>query len=152
MRSPDRRPSNPARASAREPRAEAANEFISYLTDQLRRWAPVTARRLFGGHALYRGTTVFAIVSRDTLYLRTDPINRPEFEGAGSTPFRPGSRVSLPYHEVPIEALDDPEALGRWAQSGYAAALRRDAASSAPRGASRVKRRRRAASRKRRED
>jgi hypothetical protein len=53
---------------------------------------------------------------------------------------------------VPIEALDDPELLGRWAESGYAAALRRDAAASALRVASRVKRRTRAAAGQRRGD
>ena len=112
-------------------RARAERElpdFVRFVTEQLHAWAPVSVRRLFGGHALYRGETVFAIISHDTLYLRTDDINRGEFEAAGTKPFRPGKgHITLPYHEAPPDALEEPEQLAQWAASAYNAALRRDA-------------------------
>lgn len=114
---------------------DAQPEFLLYLLDQLRRWAPVSARRLFGGHGVYRGAIMFAIVSRDTLYLRTDDINRPEFEAAGMEPFRVGKsgggRIALSYHEVPSDVLEEAELLGQWAERAFAAALRRAEAKAA---------------------
>jgi len=109
--------------------AETQSEFVVYVTDQLRRWGPVSARRLFGGHGVYRGAIMFAIVSRDTLYFRTDDINRSEFETAGMGPFRvgrsDGGRIALSYHEVPSDVLEDVELLAQWAERAFAAALRR---------------------------
>jgi DNA transformation protein and related proteins len=125
------------------PRATPANErggqgeFVAYVTDQLRRWASVTARRLFGGQGIYRGERIFAIVSREMLYFRTDAINRPDFEAAGMGPLRVGkgdsARLALSYHEVPPDILEEPEELGRWADRAFAAALRRAEARAAPR-------------------
>jgi DNA transformation protein len=115
--------------------AEASDErdqFIAYVADQLRRWAPVAVRRLFGGQGIYRGERMFAFIARDTLYLRTDDINRPDFEAAGMGPLRVGksdnARIALSYHEAPAEILDEPEHLAQWAERAYAAALRRDEA------------------------
>ena len=106
------------------------NEFVVYVTDQLRRWAPVSARQLFGGHGIYRGEKIFGIVSRDTLYFRTDDINRPEFTSAGMSPFRVGKagRIALSYHEVPADVIEESELLAKWADSAFAAAMRRDKA------------------------
>ena len=115
--------------------AETQSEFVLYVTDQLRRWAPVSARRLFGGHGVYRGAIMFAIVSRDTLYFRTDDVNRPEFEAARMGPFRvgrsDGGRIALSYHEVPSDVLEDTELLAPWAERAFAAALRRAEAKAA---------------------
>ena len=110
--------------------AQEQNSFVAFVTDQLRRWSPVAARRRFGGHGVYRADTMFAIVSRDTLYFRTDAINQPDFEAAGMAPFRVGKvggeRIALSYHEVPAEVLEDAEILAPWADRAFAAALRRD--------------------------
>lgn len=125
----DNRLSHQGRARRDNPSADQ-NEFVVYVTDQLRRWASVSARRLFGGHGIYRGAKIFGIVSRDTLYFRTDAINRPEFEAAGMAPFRVGrsGRIALSYHEVPAEVIEETELLAKWAESAFAAALRRDQA------------------------
>ena len=126
---------------------DAQPEFLLYVLDQLRRWAPVTARRLFGGQGIYRGDRIFAIVSSDTLYFRTDSINRPEFEAAGMAPLRVGkgksARIALSYHEVPPDIVEEPEELGRWAERAFAAALRVAAAKPARRKPAPGKQRRR---------
>jgi DNA transformation protein len=125
--------------------AGTQSEFVAYVTEQLQGWAPISAQRLFGGHSVYRGAVMFGIVARDTLYFRTDDVNRPDFEAAGMAPFRvggPSRRIALSYHEVPAEVLEDGETLSRWAERAFAAALRRDARKTAP-GAKRKHRERR---------
>jgi DNA transformation protein and related proteins len=103
------------------------DEFLAHLLDLLRRWAPVAARRMFGGYGLFRGGIMFAIVVEETLYLKTDDGNRGAFEAVGMAPFRyqrAGKLVALSYHELPAELLDAGEDLAAWAEDAFAAALR----------------------------
>jgi DNA transformation protein len=103
------------------------SEFIEHLIDLLRRWAPVGARRMFGGHGLFRGGIMFGLVSNETLYLKTDGDNRSDYEAAGMEPFRyqrAGKMVALSFHEVPPDLLEAGDALGPWAARAYEAALR----------------------------
>jgi len=107
------------------------DEFIEHLLDQLRPWGPVLAKRMFGGYGLFRGSLMFALVSDDTLYFRTDDENRPDFEEAGMPPFRYRRKeqlVALAYHEVPADLLEDREKLALWAGNAFAAASRRQEA------------------------
>lgn len=103
-------------------------EFIRYLRDQFRRWGPVEIRRMFGGHGVFRGGVMFALIHDEMLFLRRDDGNRAAFAAAGMGPFRyrrRGKLVALAYHQAPPEALEDSELLGQWADLAFAAALRR---------------------------
>jgi DNA transformation protein len=103
-------------------------EFIRYLRDLFRRWAPVEIRRMFGGHGIFRDGTMFALIHDETLYLRSDEATQPAFAAAGMGPFRyrrNGKLVALGYHQAPPEAVEDSELLGSWADRAYEAALRR---------------------------
>jgi len=126
--------------------ARAADPVGEYLVDQLRDWAPVTVRRLFGGWGIFRGGLMFGLIARDAVYFRVDAENRPDYEEAAARPFlhaarrRAGAAVSpaqpftyrmpngktvaMAYYEVPADILDDSEALGQWAAKAEAAALR----------------------------
>ena len=109
----------------------ADSGFVDYVRDQLRPWAPVTARRMFSAQGLYRGAIMFALVRADTLYFRTDARNEADFVAAGMPPFRynrAGRIMALAYHEVPADILDDGDELGAWAEKAYGAALARAAA------------------------
>lgn len=106
----------------------ADGAFVAYVCDQLRPWAGVAARRMFSGHGLFRGGTMFALIYADALYFRTDAGNQGDFTAAGMQPFRyarAGREVALGYHEVPADILDEAERLAEWAEKAYAAALRR---------------------------
>jgi DNA transformation protein and related proteins len=114
----------------------APNGIIEYVQDQLRPWAPVSARRMFSGHGLFRGDTMFALLIRETLYFRTDEVNRGEYEEVGMKPFtyrRDGRAVALAYHEVPVDILDESDLLAGWAERAYAAAVRRAVERARPR-------------------
>ena len=107
--------------------------FLDYLRELMRGGGyAVVSRAMFGGHGLYVDGLFFGIVDDDVLYLRVDAQNRAEFEALGCTPFeystKEGVHKAMSYLRVPDEALERPDAMGRWARSSLGAALRAAAA------------------------
>ena len=103
------------------------SDFIPFVQELLEGWAPVSARRMFGGHGLYHEGLMFAIVMDQRLYLKADEANRPEFEALGLAPFpyaMKGKEVALSYWAAPDAIFDEPSEAVRWAQSSWDAALR----------------------------
>ena len=103
------------------------SDFVPFVQELLADWAPVSARRMFGGHGLYHEGLMFAIVMDQRLYLKTDEINRPEFEALGLLPFTyvmKGKDVALSYWAAPDAIFDAPQDAVHWAKSSWDAALR----------------------------
>jgi len=103
--------------------------FLQHVLDLLNPIGGVSARALFGGHGLYRHGTVFGMVVADALYLKADDANREAFVSRGLLPFRcclgkDRRKVAMSYFQAPAEALDDADAMVRWALCSYEAALR----------------------------
>lgn len=104
----------------------SSREFADYVIDLLRPFGPVRAKRMFGGFGLYLDDRMFALIADDTLYLKADDSNRAAYEARAMPPFsyvRNGKPVSLSYHAVPPEALEDQEDLLALARLGLAAAI-----------------------------
>jgi len=104
-----------------------SRELAAHVSDLLQMMGPVTPRAMFGGYGIYLDGRMFALITdRDVLYFRTDDHNRPAYEAAGCGPFKPWPHkpMTMPYHEVPSELLDDPDELNAWARAAFAAALR----------------------------
>lgn len=104
-----------------------SNAYIAYLQDSLRGWADVSARRMFGGHGLFRAGLMFAIVVDDQLYLKADDQTAATFteQGLERFSYMKKDRVCyINYYMAPESCLDDAEALQCWASSAYGAALR----------------------------
>ncbi|MDP3632950.1 TfoX/Sxy family protein [Phenylobacterium sp.] len=100
-------------------------EFLDYILEQLQPLGGVTHRRMFGGVGLSRHELFFALIAQDTLYLKVDDANRPDFEAAGCEPFKPfGGDKAMSYWTTPLDALEDPEVLAAWAGKGLEAAAR----------------------------
>ena len=103
------------------------SDFIPFVQELLEAWAPVSARRMFGGYGLYHEGLMFAIVMDQRLYLKADEVNRPEFEALGLAPFTyaiKGKAVALSYWAAPDAVFDAPEEAIHWAKSAWGAALR----------------------------
>ena len=103
------------------------SDFIPFVQELLEDWAPVSARRMFGGHGLYHEGLMFAIVMDQRLYHKADEVNRPDFEALGLGPFTyamKGKDVALSYWAAPDTLFDDPQEAVHWAQSAWDAALR----------------------------
>ncbi|MBJ9900909.1 TfoX/Sxy family protein [Burkholderia cenocepacia] len=103
---------------------KAHGEEIAY---QLAPLGTVAVARVFSGAALRLDGVMFGFLSRGSLFLRVDDVNRPAFVAAGMGPFsyaRPTRTVSLEgYYETPADVLEDAGALFDWCRSAYRAAL-----------------------------
>ncbi len=100
-------------------------EFAEYLHDQLGPFGMVTIRSMFGGGGLFRDGVMFGLIASETLYLKTGDANRADFEAAGMGPFTYTGKskpVSMSYHEVPADVLEDPDLLSDWAGTAFAVA------------------------------
>jgi DNA transformation protein and related proteins len=119
------------------------NEFVEHVLELLAPFGHVSARRMFGGHGIYRDGLMFALVAGDVLYLKADGENRREFEDAGSEPFSYEARrkrVILSYWRAPEESLESREAMQSWARTAFAAALRAKASSPTAKTSKRLRR------------
>jgi len=89
---------------------------------------PVSIRRMFGGKGVYHRGLIIAVEVRGELRLKADAVSAPQFEAAGAARWTyvntSGKSAAMPYWSIPDEALDDPDAMARWARLAYEAALR----------------------------
>ncbi|MBR8183569.1 TfoX/Sxy family protein [Burkholderia ambifaria] len=103
---------------------KAHGEEIAY---QLAPLGKVEVVRFFSGTAMRLDGVMFGFMSRGSLFLRVDDVNRPAFVAAGMGPFsyeRPTRTVALEgYYETPADVLEDAGALFDWCRGAYRAAL-----------------------------
>jgi DNA transformation protein len=97
-------------------------------------FGPVEVRRLFGGAGIFADGTMFALVFRGVIYLKTDAHNVPAFEREELEPFtyatKAGRRGVMSYRRMPDRLYDDPDELASWARAALAAAGRSGAGKS----------------------
>lgn len=97
--------------------------YQRFILDQLEPHFVMTAKKMFGGVGLYADGYFFALIANDRLYFKVDDTNRTDFEAAGMEPFRPyGDERSMAYWEIPIEVLEDADALRHWASKALTVA------------------------------
>jgi len=117
-----------------------AKAIVADLDRRLTPLGPFRAKPMFSGYGLYLDGVIFALVLRETLYLKVDDRNRPDFDHAGSAPFRyetrKGEVTVNSYWRCPAEVLAQTETLQEWV-TGAVAASRRIAAANARAGRSR---------------
>ncbi len=104
-----------------------SREYREFVLEQLGRVAaPVTSRAMFGGVGVYSGGLFFALMAGETLYLKVDDTNRPDFEAMGMGPFRPflGDEHTMHYYELPADLLEDADALRPWVEKSVDVARR----------------------------
>ena len=102
------------------------NEFVNYLLDELQSLGLVTRKQMFGGYGLFMNGLMFALVTDETLYLKSGPeidslfdeLNLPSFNY-----LRQGKQISLSYRLAPDSILDDPQELCEWVLRSYKVAM-----------------------------
>lgn len=108
----------------------ADSEFIDYLLELLEGFGIVQAKRMFGGHGLFRDGLMFALIADEVLYFKVDDEVREDFSQRNLeafTYYKKGKPMQLSYYQAPEEAMDNNEDMHVWAAKAYDAAVRADA-------------------------
>jgi len=114
-----------ARPPAKKLRSlKVSDGFKRFAFDQLEELGDVTAKAMFGGVGLYHAGVFFGLLARDTLYLKVDDSNRPDYEAAEMKPFKPypGRSGTMRYYAVPLAVLESAPELVVWAGRAIAVA------------------------------
>jgi DNA transformation protein len=93
--------------------------FKEFVLDQLRTLPDVRARAMFGAHGLYQGESFFAILDEGRLFFKTDATSQADYTACGMEPFTYESKgrvMTMGYHEVPPEVLENALELVDWAR------------------------------------
>ncbi len=103
------------------------NAFADSLHETFERFGRIDIRRMFGGFGIYHEGRMFALVIRDTLYLKSDADSAAHFDRLNLPPFiyeRQGRQMPMSYREAPPELFEDREEAAVWGRRAYEAALR----------------------------
>ena len=101
------------------------DDFILFVSDQLEEMEDVHIQEAFGQGLVSSEGVNFGFIIDDTLYLKVDESNRPDYEEAGATAWvYADKRKERRSYGVPAHVLEDSETLVVWATRSLAAARR----------------------------
>ena len=103
------------------------DSFKEFVLDQLSALPDVHARAMFGAHGLYQGEHFFAILDEGRLFFKTDAQSQADYTARGMGPFTyesKGKVMTMTYHEVPPDVLEQPQELVEWARRAIDIAAR----------------------------
>ncbi|NND65543.1 MAG: TfoX/Sxy family protein [Gammaproteobacteria bacterium] len=102
-----------------------SQDYKDYVIEQLAELDVVRTKRMFGGVGIYSDDIFFALIENDTLRFKVDDSNKQDYIDCGMEPFKPykNKNTIMSYYEVPVEILEDIEALTHWARKSIQVAL-----------------------------
>ena len=95
------------------------DSFKEFVLDQLSALPELRARAMFGAHGLYSGERFFGILDEGRLFFKTDAASQADYTARGMGPFTyesKGKVMTMAYHEVPPDVLENAPELTAWAQ------------------------------------
>jgi len=101
------------------------DSFKEFVLDQLSALPEVRARAMFGAHGLYSGENFFGILDEGRLFFKTDAASQADYTARGMRPFTyesKGKLLTMSYHEVPPDVLEQPQELADWARKAIGVA------------------------------
>jgi DNA transformation protein len=108
----------PSRLCAKFFASVADESFKEFVLDQLGALPEVRARAMFGAHGLYCGERFFAILDEGQLFFKTNKTSQADYVARGMGPFSyemKGRVMTMSYHEVPPDVLENAPELVAWA-------------------------------------
>jgi DNA transformation protein len=110
-------------------KAKSSDGFAAFVEDQLSDLDALVMKRMFGGTGLYLDGVFFGLIYQDRLYFRVSDETIAEYRKRKVKPFKPfaaksgarpvrrsAAREGGRYYEVPLEILENPVDLVRWAK------------------------------------
>ena len=101
------------------------DSFKEFVLDQLSALPDVRAKAMFGAHGLYSGDHFFGILDEGRLFFKTDAQSQTDYTARGMGPFTyesKGKVMTMSYHEVPPDVLEQPQELAGWARKAISIA------------------------------
>ena len=101
------------------------DSFKEFVLDQLAALPDLRAKAMFGAHGIYSGEHFFGILDEGRVFFKTDDKTKKDFTGRGMPPFTyemKGKTMTMGYHEVPPDILEQPHELVLWARKAIAIA------------------------------
>jgi len=95
------------------------DSFKQFVLDQLAALPDLRAKAMFGAHGLYCGDKFFGILDEGRLFFKTDAQSQTEYAERGMGPFTYQMKdkiMTMAYHEVPPDVLEQPHELVLWAR------------------------------------
>jgi len=75
---------------------------------------------MFGAYAVFSGDKTFGIIDEGRLFFKTDALSQSDYTSRGMGPFtyeaKGNKRISMAYHEVPPDVLENRQELILWAR------------------------------------
>jgi len=105
----------------------ADESFKEFVLDQLRALPDVRAKAMFGAHGLYQDDQFFGILDEGRLFFKTDAQSQTDYIARGMGPFTyemKGRVMTMGYHEVPLDVLENAPELVAWAHRAIEVAAR----------------------------
>src|ERR1700693_348557 len=103
----------------------ADDSFKEFVLDQLSALPALRAKAMFGAHGLYTDDKFFGILGDGRLFFKTDAQSAADYTARGMGPFTyemKGKVVTMSFHEVPPDVLEQPHELVLWARKAMAIA------------------------------
>jgi DNA transformation protein len=95
------------------------DSFKEFVLDQLGALPELRARAMFGAHGLYSGEKFFGILDEGRLFFKTDASSQADYTARGMGAFTyemKGRVMTMAYHEVPPDVLENAPELTSWAR------------------------------------
>jgi DNA transformation protein len=95
------------------------DSFKVFVLDQLHALPELRAKAMFGAHGLYSGESFFGILDDGKLFFKTDEQSQNDFIERGMGAFTYGMKgrvMTMAYHEVPPDLLENAPELTLWAR------------------------------------
>ena len=111
------------------------DSFKAFVLDQLSALPDVRAKAMFGAHGIYSGDKFFGILDAGRLFFKTDTASAADYTARGMEPFTyemKGKTMTMAYHEVPPDVLENAPELTAWARQAIQVAT--NSKKSKPRG------------------
>jgi DNA transformation protein len=94
------------------------DSFAEFVLDQLSALPDIRMKVMFGAHALFRGDNIFGIIDEGRLFFKTNAETQADYTSSGMKPFTyksKGKTVTMSFHEVPPDVLENPQEMVFWA-------------------------------------
>lgn len=106
--------------AATRPSILAEGSFGAFVLDQLSSLGGVVAKPMFGGAGFYLDGEFFGLLYKERLYFRVSAETIDDYKSRKMKPFEPfkhRGQSKHGYYEVPLEILESPEDLVKWAKA-----------------------------------